>query len=339
MDEGSGDSASAQRSLDPLDGADCESPNALTQASAVLCDHAIFSDPILQVIIGLFSRSDSSFKFDADDSILGKKICVAQEFDLSALNSGGRNWASERRITLLRRSRLLDCVAAVQAREADAFAAADVEGRYLLGRLGLTQLFAMQARALATRGLHAVASREHPRGSELVSALNRGLKQLKQSDAYAAIVQKHLMRLWDSAPSAPPAAFAAASPVAIPGADLPQKPSTVAPPVRQAPKDAPAAISPANHERALRFMKKGDAELGDGRVAPARLLYERAAEMGLAQAAMALAATYDAAELAKLGPNLRNVQPNAAEARRWYERALALGAGDAGERLQRLGAK
>jgi TPR repeat protein len=84
-------------------------------------------------------------------------------------------------------------------------------------------------------------------------------------------------------------------------------------------------------------MKKGDEELEDGRVAPARLLYERAADMGLPQAAMALAATYDAVELAKL--NLRNVQPNPAEARRWYERALALGAGDASQRLQRLGAK
>jgi TPR repeat protein len=101
------------------------------------------------------------------------------------------------------------------------------------------------------------------------------------------------------------------------------------------PKPSPA-ISAADRERALRFVKKGHEELGEGRVAPARLLYERAAEMGVAQAAMALAATYDAAELAKL--NLSNIRPDAAQARRWYERALALGAKDAGERLQRLGA-
>jgi TPR repeat protein len=66
------------------------------------------------------------------------------------------------------------------------------------------------------------------------------------------------------------------------------------------------------------------------------LLYERAADMGLAQAAMGLAGTYDAAELNK--PHLRNVLPDAAEAKHWYQRAYTLGATDAGARLQRLGA-
>ncbi len=59
--------------------------------------------------------------------------------------------------------------------------------------------------------------------------------------------------------------------------------------------------------------------------------------MGLAEGAMALAATYDAVELIR--PNLRNVLPDAKEARRWYERARALGANDADLRLLRLGAK
>jgi TPR repeat protein len=52
---------------------------------------------------------------------------------------------------------------------------------------------------------------------------------------------------------------------------------------------------------------------------PARLLYERAADLGLAEAAMALARTYDAAEPDQ--PYLRGVQPDAKEARRWCERA------------------
>jgi hypothetical protein len=36
---------------------------------------------------------------------------------------------------------------------------------------------------------------------------------------------------------------------------------------------------------------------------------------------------------------VRNVLPDAAEARRWYERARALGAAEATARLQRLGSK
>jgi TPR repeat protein len=59
--------------------------------------------------------------------------------------------------------------------------------------------------------------------------------------------------------------------------------------------------------------------------------------LGLAQATMALAATCDAADL--LRHHLRGIQPDAKEAARWYERARQLGAGDADQRLQRLGAK
>lgn len=97
-----------------------------------------------------------------------------------------------------------------------------------------------------------------------------------------------------------------------------------------------ASMTPQDRERAQRIMKKGDEQLEEGNVSAARLLYERAAEAGLGQAAMALAATYDAAELARLG--LR-VDPDAAQARRWYERARQLGAPGAEERLRRIGAR
>jgi hypothetical protein len=93
--------------------------------------------------------------------------------------------------------------------------------------------------------------------------------------------------------------------------------------------------TPYDRQRALQFFEKGNQQLTQGLVASARLLYERAVDLGLAEAAMALAATYDAAELDR--PHLRGVQPDANEARRWYERARALGARDAVRRLQRLG--
>ena len=84
-------------------------------------------------------------------------------------------------------------------------------------------------------------------------------------------------------------------------------------------------------------MNKGDELLEAGNVSAARLLYEFAADAGLAQAAMKLAATFDADELAKL--KLVGVEPNPKEARRWYERARQLGAADAAQRITRLGAQ
>ena len=115
----------------------------------------------------------------------------------------------------------------------------------------------------------------------------------------------------------------------------PQPPARDALPETQSPGAGPR-LSPDARERALRLVKKGDEQLAEGGIAQARLLYERAAEAGLALGAMALAATYDPVELQHLGA--LGLKPDHEAAQRWYERARQLGAPEAEERLRRLGA-
>jgi hypothetical protein len=85
-----------------------------------------------------------------------------------------------------------------------------------------------------------------------------------------------------------------------------------------------AALSSAS-PRALDFIKRGEDLFAAGNVAAARLFYERAAEAGLAEGALALATTFDSDALARRQV-LGGVQPDPAAAWRWYERALELGA-------------
>jgi hypothetical protein len=121
-------------------------------------------------------------------------------------------------------------------------------------------------------------------------------------------------------------------------AAAPQAPAPLPPKAApDEPKLATPALDPEARARARRLVRKGDAQLAEGGVAQARLLYERAAEAGLARGAMALAATYDAVELQRLG--VRGLKPDHEAARRWYERARQLGAAEAEERLRRLGGK
>jgi hypothetical protein len=181
----------------PFDSVDCEQPNDLAHVSAMLCDDVLYSDPLLHLVIGLFALSDSGFDFDTDDSIFGKTICVPADRDASVLNGNGRKWVSEGRISVVRRPALVDCISLAQQHEVDAFVASDLEGRYLLGQLGLWQFFKMMVRPLGTRGVHVIVPKDRPRAEDLVNTVNLGLKQLKESDAYAAIVRQHLMKLWD----------------------------------------------------------------------------------------------------------------------------------------------
>jgi TPR repeat protein len=88
-------------------------------------------------------------------------------------------------------------------------------------------------------------------------------------------------------------------------------------------------------KRALKLSNKGTEMLADGDILSARPYYEAAANRGLPEAAMALAATYDPTELARM-KNVMGVMPDVAEARKWYQKAQLLGAKEAEARLQRL---
>lgn len=80
---------------------------------------------------------------------------------------------------------------------------------------------------------------------------------------------------------------------------------------------------------------KGDQLLSRGDVVAARALYERAAEMGSAPAALALASTFDPNRLWSLG--VFGMVGNKERARRWYLRADQLGHPEAKARLRTLG--
>jgi hypothetical protein len=124
-----------------------------------------------------------------------------------------------------------------------------------------------------------------------------------------------------------------------------QPPPEPPPPAKEARADPPKVqsppvprgpiLSPADRETAERLIGRGEREIEQGNVAVARQFFLRAAQMGLARGALLLAATYDPRELTRWG--VQGMQPNLAEARKWYERARELGAPEAEERLARLG--
>jgi hypothetical protein len=113
---------------------------------------------------------------------------------------------------------------------------------------------------------------------------------------------------------------------------------TSAPGVTAAPERRPGnpvqLLPPEEREQGRKLVAQGERYLSMGNFPVARQFFERAADIGYAPGALQLAATFDPIELARLGA--RGVVPNAAEARKWYERARELGAAEATDRLARL---
>lgn len=106
--------------------------------------------------------------------------------------------------------------------------------------------------------------------------------------------------------------------------------------VEAAPPPAAATPPPNSPERekALGLHAKGKELLERGNIQPARMLFRRAAEAGLAESALELGGTYDPVELAKR--KVMGLQPDIAAARQWYGKAQQLGAVEAANRLRRL---
>ena len=82
------------------------------------------------------------------------------------------------------------------------------------------------------------------------------------------------------------------------------------------------------------FMKQGEQFIAAGDVVTARIVFQRAAEAGDANAAMALGATYDPTVLAKLG--VVGMSADVEKARSWYQTAEKLGSPEARRRLDVL---
>lgn len=134
----------------------------------------------------------------------------------------------------------------------------------------------------------------------------------------------------DPAPAKP---FAERLPSTDAGGAKPQRQARA---VDELSPDSPVPAQPSTMtetDRAL--MDRGDVYLRQGDVASARLIYLQLARKNIADSAYAMGSTYDPEYLASLG--VRGLKPDIAEARKWYEKAQALGSQEASRRLAVIG--
>jgi TPR repeat protein len=107
-------------------------------------------------------------------------------------------------------------------------------------------------------------------------------------------------------------------------------PQSGQPPEPPAPPPEPAM----NAQEIDLLLNQGKQFIAVGDLATARTVLQRAADAGVAPAALALAETYDPAVLARQG--VRGLNGDVAQARRWYARAQQLGSAEAARRLDAM---
>ena len=95
-------------------------------------------------------------------------------------------------------------------------------------------------------------------------------------------------------------------------------------------------LAAEDRDRALKMMQRGNELIASKDFSAAQHFYKRAADIGLPEAALALARTYDPGELARVGAV--GLRPDPEMARNWYEKARVLGSTEDDEYLLRLSA-
>jgi len=94
------------------------------------------------------------------------------------------------------------------------------------------------------------------------------------------------------------------------------------------------AVRQLDPEQIKLLIKRGEQFIAAGDMVTARLAFQRAAEAGNANAALALGATYDPTVLTRFG--VVGINADVREARSWYRKAKKLGSPEAGQRLEVL---
>ncbi len=175
------------------------------------------------------------------------------------------------------------------------------------------------------------ADRVQAQSTDATPAVNQGLVTMNDPPPPSAALGPVVASI------APVPAVVASQPAAVPSQPIAmpsQPPATPsAPPAAPAPTNN-ASVPHIDNAEVAAMIKRGKDMLMSGDIISARLLLRRAADVGSADAALALGATFDPVVIRRLG--VIGMTPDIAQARQWYQRAADLGSAAATGQLAKL---
>ncbi|MGA7325932.1 MAG: hypothetical protein WBX25_15970 [Rhodomicrobium sp.] len=178
----------------------CDAPSNQSEMQAELCDHAVQTEPVMQAVVAVFTRLDMPLDPKAADAPQSRTLCIPPSQSLPEDLIAEIPWLKGASLKKLRPKTLIDCLAALDAREADAVIAVEPEARFTIERLKLAASFQVSQRPGLTTGLHAVVAKDNPRQAQLVQSINAALAKFRASNQYSAVIASHLADLTGSAP-------------------------------------------------------------------------------------------------------------------------------------------
>lgn len=161
------------------------------------CANFVFSDPMFEMLMLLFTRADDPIAFLQDSDVHGRTLCRPAGYAVHQMDRPDRRWLSDNLVELKQPRSVADCFEMLVSGEVDAVVLNEFTGRTAMKELGLKdQVAIVQSRPLAIEGLHVLVHKTHPQAQQMLDTINAGLRGIKQDGTYQSIIDTHMTRIW-----------------------------------------------------------------------------------------------------------------------------------------------
>ncbi len=161
------------------------------------CANFHFSDPLVEILVLLFVREGSGFKYESDADILGKTLCRPNGYFTHDMDRPDRQWLSKGLVRLVQADSPQACFQELLAGRVDAVTVNVFLGAQTIETMGIRGQVVPLDKPLSVEGLHVIISKKHWRGTTHLYRFNSGLAALRESERYSQIVSKHLGVFWE----------------------------------------------------------------------------------------------------------------------------------------------
>ena len=172
-------------------------PNCDEDTGNERCANFHFSEPLVEILVLLFTRKDDPLTFEKDSDLHGKTICRPTGYFTHDLDRADRQWLSKNLVTLEQPASPDACFELLMTGKVDAVTVNEFLGWTKIHDLGLKNNVVAVKRPLSIEGLHVIISKRDWRGTTHLYRFNSGLESLKASKRYDEIVSRHLGIFWD----------------------------------------------------------------------------------------------------------------------------------------------
>ncbi|MEM6549281.1 MAG: transporter substrate-binding domain-containing protein [Pseudomonadota bacterium] len=168
----------------------CDNLDRLSEPMRLRCTDFDFSHPLYEVVVGFYMRSDDILATATEHAaLIGKRICRPRGYPTSDLEERGLN---DTTVTMIRAATPAECFAALGNGEVDVASVNVLLAEEEVARQSLRGHVVENSDLSTVRTLHVLSPKSNPFGRTYIALINRGLRSLRESGEWFAVVSRHL---------------------------------------------------------------------------------------------------------------------------------------------------